>query len=108
MVTKMPQAISHMKYSSGVERHRQLHQGAEKLLLWAGAAKHPGVDRGGGGGDLPHEVQLRRGRPVHGFLDNAQSEQEGVQAAAVSVIGFMILLVCASVYMVYTLRKGDD
>ena len=30
------------------------------------------------------------------------------EAAAVSVIGFMILLVCASVYMVYTLRKGDD
>ena len=30
------------------------------------------------------------------------------QAAAVSVIGFLILLVCASVYMVYTLRKGDD
>ena len=30
------------------------------------------------------------------------------QAAAVSVIGFMILLICASVYMIYTLRKGDD
>ncbi len=30
------------------------------------------------------------------------------EAAAVSVIGFLILLVCASVYMVYTLRKGDD
>lgn len=30
------------------------------------------------------------------------------QAAAVSVIGFMILLVCSSVYMLYTLRKGDD
>ena len=30
------------------------------------------------------------------------------EAAAVSVIGFIILLVCASVYMVYTLRKGDD
>ena len=30
------------------------------------------------------------------------------QAAAVSVIGFLILLVCSSVYMVYTLRKGDD
>ena len=30
------------------------------------------------------------------------------QAAAVSVIGFTILLICASVYMVYTLRKGDD
>ncbi|MCI9228530.1 MAG: sugar ABC transporter permease [Dorea sp.] len=30
------------------------------------------------------------------------------QAAAVSVIGFMILLICASVYMVYTLRKGDE
>ncbi len=29
------------------------------------------------------------------------------EAAAVSVIGFLILLVCASVYMVYTLRKGD-
>ena len=30
------------------------------------------------------------------------------EAAAVSVIGFLILLVCASTYMVYTLRKGDD
>ena len=30
------------------------------------------------------------------------------EAAAVSVIGFVILLVCASVYMIYTLRKGDD
>lgn len=30
------------------------------------------------------------------------------EASAVSVIGFLILLVCASVYMVYTLRKGDD
>ena len=30
------------------------------------------------------------------------------QAAAVSVIGFLILLICASVYMVYTLKKGDD
>lgn len=30
------------------------------------------------------------------------------QAAAVSVIGFMILLICSSVYMIYTLRKGDD
>ena len=30
------------------------------------------------------------------------------EAAAVSVIGFLILLVCASIYMVYTLRKGDD
>lgn len=30
------------------------------------------------------------------------------QAAAVSVIGFLILLICASAYMVYTLRKGDE
>ena len=30
------------------------------------------------------------------------------EAAAVSVIGFCILLVCASVYMVSTLKKGDD
>ena len=30
------------------------------------------------------------------------------EAAAVSVIGFLILLICASVYMIYTLRKGDD
>ena len=30
------------------------------------------------------------------------------EASAVSVIGFLILLVCASVYMIYTLRKGDD
>ncbi len=30
------------------------------------------------------------------------------EAAAVSVIGFLILLACASVYMVYTLRKGDE
>ena len=30
------------------------------------------------------------------------------QAAAVSVIGFLILLVCASTYMVYTLKKGDE
>lgn len=30
------------------------------------------------------------------------------EAAAVSVIGFMILLVCATVYMVATLRKGDE
>ena len=29
------------------------------------------------------------------------------EAAAVSVIGFLILLVCASVYMVSTLRKED-
>ncbi len=29
------------------------------------------------------------------------------EAAAVSVIGFLILLVCASTYMIYTLRKGD-
>jgi len=30
------------------------------------------------------------------------------EAAAVSVIGFLILLVCASVYMVSTLKKGDQ
>ena len=30
------------------------------------------------------------------------------EAAAVSVIGFILLLICASVYMIYTLRKGDD
>ena len=30
------------------------------------------------------------------------------EASAVSVIGFLILLVCASVSMIYTLRKGDD
>ena len=30
------------------------------------------------------------------------------EASAVSVIGFLILLVCASVYMINTLRKGDD
>ena len=30
------------------------------------------------------------------------------EAAAVSVIGFCILLVCASVYMVSTLKKGED
>ena len=30
------------------------------------------------------------------------------EAAAVSVIGFSILLVCASVYMVSTLKKGDE
>ncbi len=30
------------------------------------------------------------------------------EAAAVSVIGFIILLICASAYMIYTLRKGDD
>ncbi|MDO4515249.1 MAG: sugar ABC transporter permease [Lachnospiraceae bacterium] len=30
------------------------------------------------------------------------------QAAAVSVIGFLILLVCSSIYMVSVLRKGDD
>jgi len=30
------------------------------------------------------------------------------EAAAVSVIGFVILLICASAYMIYTLRKGDD
>ena len=30
------------------------------------------------------------------------------EAAAVSVLGFLILLLCASAYMIYTLRKGDD
>jgi len=30
------------------------------------------------------------------------------EASAVSVIGFLILLICASAYMVSTLRKGDD
>lgn len=30
------------------------------------------------------------------------------EAAAVSVIGFLILLVCASVYMMSTLKKGDE
>ena len=30
------------------------------------------------------------------------------EAAAVSVIGFTILLVCASIYMVSTLKKGDE
>ncbi len=30
------------------------------------------------------------------------------EAAAVSVIGFLILLFCASIYMVSTLKKGDD
>ena len=37
------------------------------------------------------------------FYNNKQGE-----AAAVSVIGFSILLVCASVYMVSTLKKGDE
>ncbi len=30
------------------------------------------------------------------------------EAAAVSVIGFLILLFCASIYMISTLKKGDD
>ena len=30
------------------------------------------------------------------------------EASAVSVIGFIILLMCASVYMIYTLRKGEE
>ena len=30
------------------------------------------------------------------------------EASTVSVIGFIILLICASTYMIYTLRKGDD
>ena len=30
------------------------------------------------------------------------------EAAAVSVIGFCILLICATVYMVSTLKKGED
>ena len=30
------------------------------------------------------------------------------QAAAISVIGFVILLACASVYMISTLKKGDE
>ncbi|MDO4976480.1 MAG: sugar ABC transporter permease [Eubacteriales bacterium] len=30
------------------------------------------------------------------------------QAAAVSVIGFLILLICASLYMISVLRKGDE
>ena len=30
------------------------------------------------------------------------------EAAAVSVIGFTILLLCASVYMISTLKKGDE
>ena len=29
-------------------------------------------------------------------------------SAAVSIIGFIILLTCASTYMLYTPRKGDD
>ncbi len=37
------------------------------------------------------------------FYNNRQGE-----AAAVSVIGFTILLACASVYMIYTLKKGDE
>ena len=37
------------------------------------------------------------------FLNSKQG-----QAAAVSVIGFLILLACASVYMVSTLKKGDE
>lgn len=37
------------------------------------------------------------------FYNGKQSE-----AAAVSVIGFLILLVCASCYMVSTLKKGED
>ena len=37
------------------------------------------------------------------FLNSKQG-----QAAAVSVIGFLILLVCASIYMVSTLKKGDE
>lgn len=37
------------------------------------------------------------------FYNNKQGE-----AAAVSVIGFCILLVCASVYMMNTLKKGED
>ena len=30
------------------------------------------------------------------------------EAAAVSVIGFLILCICASVYMVLSLRKEDE
>ncbi len=30
------------------------------------------------------------------------------EAAAVSVIGFVILLICASIYMISTLKKGDE
>ena len=37
------------------------------------------------------------------FYNNKQGE-----AAAVSVIGFCILLVCATVYMINTLKKGED
>ncbi len=34
--------------------------------------------------------------------------QKQGQAAAVSVIGFVILLICASIYMISTLKKGED
>ena len=37
------------------------------------------------------------------FYNNKQGE-----AAAVSVIGFSILLVCASIYMISTLKKGEE
>ena len=37
------------------------------------------------------------------FLNSKQDE-----AAAVSVIGFLILLACATVYMISTLKKGDE
>ena len=37
------------------------------------------------------------------FLNSKQGE-----AAAVSVIGFLILLACASVYMISTLKKGEE
>ena len=48
-------------------------------------------------------MRLIRFNPLFLFYNGRQGE-----AAAVSVIGFLILLVCASVYMIYTLRKGDD
>ena len=40
-------------------------------------------------------------------MDRALNAKQG-EAAAVSVIGFTILLICASVYMVSTLKKGDE
>ena len=54
------------------------------------------------GSIVPSEEKISA-RLFRAFYNGRQGE-----AAAVSVIGFLILLVCASVYMVYTLRKGDE
>ena len=78
------------------------------LFICLGVCWWLSVHMGVGGWVYGRRLLARR-RSAREALEAGEGDDNGKQgeAAAVSVIGFLIMLVCASVYMVSTLRKED-